>query len=107
MPAFGCWLTGGCTQPSHVPAMIACGLGLSPALLRRPETTVMCCLNGSNGFRICGSSNAVPVSFGCQRAWIAPCGKYVKPMRGFGAAAVLASAVRSGNHRVEQRQADG
>src|SRR5689334_359654 len=76
--------------------MIPCGSELSPPLFRRPVTTVVNALYGSSGFKICGKSNVVPTASGFHRAITAPCGKYTKPSRGAGAAAVAANAVAAG-----------
>ena len=65
-------------------------------LFSSPLTIVSCFLNGVNGWRIGDSSKFAPSAAGVQCSMIAPCGRYMKPIRGFGAAAVCASTVHAG-----------
>ncbi len=67
--------TAGDTQPSQVPAMMACGVLLSPPLLRRPLTMVIDSRCFAAGSRILVSSKSVPVAVGDQCCITAPCGK--------------------------------
>src|SRR5687768_14305782 len=76
--------------------MMPCGLALSPPLLRRPLTTVTYSRCGSSGLRMNGKSKSRPVLVGVHSSCSAPCGKYTKPRRGCGAAAVCAHAVPAG-----------
>ena len=87
-PPCGSWLASGVTQLSHVPGLSACTGGAIAGLFSSPLTIVSCFLNGANGWRIGDSSKPVPTAAGVQFSMIAPCGRYMNPMRGLGAAAV-------------------
>src|SRR5690606_8235225 len=86
----------GCTQLSHVSCVFACGTPPSAALLRSPLTTVTYSFNGASGSRMNGNSKSRPVRVGSHSSCSAPCGKYTKPSRRPGVAAVFASAVPAG-----------
>ena len=96
----------GVTQLSQVPGLSACTGGAIAGLFSRPLTIVSCFLNGSNGLRIGVSSKPLPSAAGVQCSMIAPCGRYMNPMRGFGSPP-SAPAPSTRDHRVEERQADG
>ena len=87
----------GFTQLSHVASIYPCGSGVSPGLLRSPETMVRCWRSGSSGWRIGVISKLAPVCGGDHRSMTAPCGNPMKAKR-FGAepAAVCAHAVAAG-----------
>jgi hypothetical protein len=95
-----------------VPAMIPCGSELSPPLLRRPLTIVMCERNGSSGFRIGEALKSGPSPPATTRFMIAPCGKYTKPsaeglrggLRQRGAAGIIASSSGSETRDAEAAQ---
>jgi hypothetical protein len=55
--------------------MIACGVLLSPPLLRKPLTMVIDARCLAAGSRIFVISKSVPVAFGAQWSITAPCGK--------------------------------
>src|SRR5439155_27192192 len=98
MPAYAStpWVGFGRTPLNHVVGLSEWTADVSAARWPRPDTTSTYSRNGSSGLRIGENSKLAPSCAGVHLSMMAPCGRYTKPRRDAGLAAVFASTVLAG-----------